>query len=130
MSTLLSFSLLSARADAPAKASDPDRIARIAHAQDYPRRVWYALACFIAFLTLWNILGLLYGRLRRTASKKPKRGVISYRRLPLALANGFRAIAFRSTLSFGAYTVNITEVVLTAAYAALIFGCTLMNCRP
>ena len=126
------------------QAPNIDRDIRVAHANKYPLQVWYFLASLIFLITLFNIagLGLGYYRDRRNrrrlsrASRSPEaqnqpnlmRGSINLLRLPHALADTFRAISFRWTISIGrSYTLNLAEVVFTAIYISICFAWALIN---
>jgi len=132
---------LPTKVDAITKGSQTpniDRTIRVAHANKYPLQVWYFLASFIFLITLFNITGLGLGyyrdrRNRRSLGRTPeaqnlRRGSASLLRLPHALADTFKAISFRWTISIGqSYTLNLAEVVLTAIYISICFAWALIN---
>ncbi|KAG5718867.1 putative ferric reductase transmembrane component [Termitomyces sp. T112] len=113
--------------------SDPDHSIRVAHAMIYPEDIWFCIATFIAFISLCHAISLLVRtlaipRFKRSYKNTPTRGVIALSRLPLAIANAFRAITFRSTVQLGAsYTLNIAEVFVTVIYITFIFVWALVN---
>ncbi|KAG5642176.1 hypothetical protein DXG03_003439 [Asterophora parasitica] len=108
---------------AAAKTPDPDRTRRVALAHNNPIRAWYCVAAFIALIALFRFLALAYRTIRPRSPKALRpRGAISFYRLPSALTNSFRALAFRTMVPIGSsYAINVTEVFLTAAYATLIY---------
>lgn len=111
-----------------AQVPDPDRVIRIAQAVAYKDRLWYCIACFLALVSICHWLSVLY-QTRRKIPSHSARGKASIKRLPAALLNVFRALAFRQTLSIGkSYTLNVTEVFLTAVYIVLLFTWSLVNC--
>lgn len=98
------------------------------------KNAWYSVGAFIAFVSLCHFVGLLGMIWRRvpppTATPLHRRTVIYYRRLPAALMHTFRVVAFRWTLSLGnSYTLNVAEIFLTAAYIAILFSWSFVNCR-
>lgn len=111
-----------------AQVVDPDRVIRIAQAVAYKDRLWYCIACFIALVSVCHWFSVLYQTCRKLPSHSA-RGKASIKRFPAALLDVFRALAFRQTLSIGkSYTLNLTEVFLTAAYIVLLFTWSLVNC--
>jgi len=101
-----------------------DKKLRVARTALYPKEVVWVIAGLIAVVSLFHVLDLFYIFLTRPA----KRGAISLRRIPLALADVTRSIAFRWTISFGSsYTLNLAEVALTVAYISLLFVFALVN---
>ena len=113
-------------------SSPSDKQLRSARAVAYPIRAWYCIGSFIGFVSLCYFLGLAY-RIRRKvlpSTTSRQRGVIDYRRLPVAVMHTFRAFAFRSTVSIGrSYTLNVAELFMTAAYAAILFSWGLVNSK-
>ncbi|KAI0316314.1 ferric reductase NAD binding domain-containing protein [Amylostereum chailletii] len=113
-----------------------DKVLRIDRAADYPKQVWYFLACFIFLVGLVNHLSLLSFHRRRRTSTKPDAEshhaaparAISYRRLPLAVVNAWRIVAFRSHIRIGSsYSLNLAEIFMTATYITILFVWTLHN---
>jgi hypothetical protein len=52
----------------------------------------------------------------------------SLRRIPIAILNSYRVIAFRMNVTFfSSYTVNFAEVFVTIAYLAALFTWTFIN---
>ncbi|KAL0959531.1 hypothetical protein HGRIS_011244 [Hohenbuehelia grisea] len=110
--------------------ADPDRVLRIAQAKDYPKQVLYLLASFAALVALWHFLSILatVAFSKRSKQASAARSSVSIRRLPTAILNVFRSVAFRSTIPVGKYhTLNIAEVFLTAAYITIIFTWPMIN---
>ncbi|KAK0473728.1 hypothetical protein IW261DRAFT_674687 [Armillaria novae-zelandiae] len=114
-----------------AQTVDPDRIIRIGRAAEYPKQVWYFIASFIALVSLCHCLSVVftYTRTLKPASKGiAPRGRISLLRLPRALVELFRVVAFRCTIPVGqSHSLNVAEVFLTAAYIAVVFTWSLIN---
>lgn len=123
---------------------DPDRAIRVLHAKTYPYEVWFFLACFIFLVSIanWTSLALGYYRARiqrrqssqtsagPSARELETRGSISLLRLPQALVDTFRALSFRWTIAIGrSYTLNLAEVVMTAAYIAICLVWSLINSK-
>lgn len=115
-----------------APAPDPDKPIRISRFYTYPNQVLFLVASFIGLVILCHFLTLGYTLSRRgkmRAAKLPsRRGKISLKRVPVAIADTFRALAFRWTIPIGRYyTLNVAEVFLTAAYGAVLFTWTMIN---
>ncbi|KAK6980774.1 Ferric/cupric reductase transmembrane component 1 [Favolaschia claudopus] len=125
-----------------AQKVDPDRIPRIALANLYPEQVWYFLATFIALVAACHALSTLYAYLTRnhppprsTPSKsndaeaeEPGVGHVSLTRLPIALLNLFRTVAFRwSVVILGSYTINVADFFLAGMYITVLFTWTFIN---
>ncbi|KAF9464528.1 iron reductase [Collybia nuda] len=108
---------------------DPDRIPRIAQAAAYRDRTYYCIAAFVGIVSIFNWTSwLLQGRLSSSRKEPRSRGAVSLKRLPAALMNAFRALAFRQTLRIGSlYTINVSEFALTAGYITLVFTLSMMN---
>ncbi|RDB30601.1 Ferric/cupric reductase transmembrane component 1 [Hypsizygus marmoreus] len=115
-----------------APAPDPDKPIRIARFFSYPDQVLYLVASFIGLIVLCHFASLIYTVSRRgKAVSRPssgQQGRILWKRLPIALLDTFRAIAFRWTVPVGRFhTLNVAELFLTAAYTAVLFTWTLVN---
>ncbi|KAH7925260.1 hypothetical protein BV22DRAFT_1011594 [Leucogyrophana mollusca] len=102
----------------------------------YPRQNWYCLAVFIFVVACFqwgSFLHSKFARRRRSSSdvehtSSPIRHAPSLRRVPLALVNVYRVIAFRWTLEVGeSYTLNMAEVFVTIGYIALLLIWTFIN---
>ncbi|KAK0192433.1 ferric reductase NAD binding domain-containing protein [Armillaria mellea] len=114
-----------------AQTVDPDRVIRIGRAAEYPKQVWYFIASFVALVSICHSLSLVYTYTRtlKPASKGvAPRGRISLLRLPPALVELFRIVAFRCTIPVGqSHSLNVAEVFLTAAYTAVVLTWSLIN---
>ncbi|KAI9057704.1 iron reductase [Trametes sanguinea] len=113
---------------------DPDAAIRASRIKDYPRQLWWFIASFIALVSLWHLVSWTIAKIssgRRGAQtrsgdtesgKSPHVRPFSWRRIPLAIVNAYRVVAFRYTLHFGrSYTLNLAEVFVTCAYIIAIF---------
>ncbi|PFH49410.1 hypothetical protein AMATHDRAFT_147750 [Amanita thiersii Skay4041] len=117
-------------ATVPSQTPDPDRQIRVTRSFEYPKQVWYLLVCFIALLALvhWSQRAWALTRKDSRVAQPVQRPSSSFRRLPLAVIDTFRAIAFRWTIPVGpSYSINLVEVFLTAGYIASLFAWSLMN---
>ena len=115
---------------------NPDKAIRIQRANEYPHEVWFFLACLIALVAVSRLLSFVCSKVSRhngLSSQDPEKSsshskaVVNFRNLPLALVNLFRVVAFRFTLDFGSYSLNLTEVILTLMYMAALFTWTFIN---
>ncbi|KZT06675.1 iron reductase [Laetiporus sulphureus 93-53] len=102
------------------------------YANDYPKQVWYLVACFLFTISLCQFGSWVVSRLsskKRSSSNTdaeagasipPKR--FSIRNLPAAIVNTYRVMAFRWTLELGSsYTLNLAEVFVTCGYIIALF---------
>ncbi|ETW78228.1 hypothetical protein HETIRDRAFT_120102 [Heterobasidion irregulare TC 32-1] len=122
---------------AAAVAGNPklDKARRKLLANKYPKEVWYFIACFIFLVGIGNVGSRLLARRRQTAVPRdsedrngPARGAIAFRRLPLAVVNAYRILAFRCTVPIGnKYTLNVAELLITATYIIILFVWSLIN---
>ena len=113
--------------------SDTDHSIRVAHAVIYPEDVWFCISAFIASISLCRLISFfartLINHRQRSQKSTSARGTIALSRLPLAIANAFRAIVLRSTIQLGtSYALNVAEVLVTIAYIIVIFVWALVNC--
>ncbi|KAG9221838.1 hypothetical protein CCMSSC00406_0005663 [Pleurotus cornucopiae] len=109
---------------------DPDRLPRIQQAHDYPREALWPLAGFTALVALCHLLVILSTLLfpQRHARPEGARSSPSLRRIPAALLDTFRVIAYRCTIPIGgSHSLNLAEVFLTAAYITIIFVWSLVH---
>ncbi|KAJ6533461.1 ferric reductase NAD binding domain-containing protein [Mycena sp. CBHHK59/15] len=112
------------------KTVDPDRAPRTALASLYPKEVWWFLATFIFLVSLCHFTSFAVARFSPRHAAAPARHAVSLRRLPLAVLNLFRAVAFRWTITVGgAYTLNLADFMLSAAYIAVLFTWTFINSK-
>ncbi|KAA1472403.1 hypothetical protein DENSPDRAFT_179747 [Dentipellis sp. KUC8613] len=121
---------------APILAKVTDKTIRKARAADYPKQVWYFIAVFIFLVAVSNVVSRLFAVTRRR-SEAPRdvegahRSVtskISYRRLPAAIVNAFRMVAFRTVIPLGGgFTINLAEAFITATYIIILFVWSLIN---
>ncbi|EPQ51513.1 hypothetical protein GLOTRDRAFT_132881 [Gloeophyllum trabeum ATCC 11539] len=100
----------------------------------YPIQTWYAWAAVIGLATLVNVLSRLISLVNRYASSKTKNagtGRPALWRVPLALANAWRVVAYRSTVNFGwGYTMNVLEFFLTVSYLSAILAWAFAHSSP
>ena len=116
-----------------AAAVDPNRALRTARTVNYPKYIWYIISSTITLITLCHWGSILYGTCVRCSRKKvdadeegatlPPRGSIDLRRLPLAVVNLFRIIAFLWTLPIGfGSRLPVAEVIVLVGYMAGIIA--------
>ncbi|KAG2057927.1 hypothetical protein BDR06DRAFT_987850 [Suillus hirtellus] len=88
----------------------------------YPEQVWYTLAAFLFVIGCfqWGLRGH-HGFDEETTTTNGVHQKFSLRRIPLAVINFYRVVAFRWTLEIGqSYTLNMAEVFVTVAYIVLL----------
>ncbi|EIW75440.1 hypothetical protein CONPUDRAFT_112007 [Coniophora puteana RWD-64-598 SS2] len=123
---------------AVAKAKGPtDKTLRVARNKLYPMQSWYCLALFIFIVGVFqwgSYLHSKYARRHRNANGESdpelasERSVRGVRRIPAALANFYRVIAFRWTLEIGkSYTLCLSEVFVTVAYIVFLYVWAFIN---
>ncbi|KAJ7210161.1 iron reductase [Mycena pura] len=112
---------------------DPDRVPRIALANLYPKQVWYFVTAFIVLVAACHFVSVLHSYVtRRHAAASARSSAagqgISWRRLPLALLNLWRIVAFRwSIMIAGTYTFSVADFLLAEMYIAVLFTWTFIN---
>ncbi|KZT21943.1 hypothetical protein NEOLEDRAFT_717549 [Neolentinus lepideus HHB14362 ss-1] len=92
---------------------------------NYPYQTWYTWAAIIGLATLANAVSRLTAFLSRYSPKhlQSNKNILCMWRLPTALANAWRVVAYRSTVHFGwGYSMNVLELFLTAAYFGALFA--------
>lgn len=114
---------------------DPNRAIRRGRAREYPKQLGYFIGACVALVALWHLCTLISAyiasrrrspRIRTPATTRTR---LKIRRLPLAIVNSFRAIAFRRTLTIGTlYTFTYSELFLAAGYTAALFTWSFINC--
>ncbi|KAJ7578120.1 ferric reductase NAD binding domain-containing protein [Mycena floridula] len=111
--------------------ANPDKPIRIFRNNQYPINQWYLLASLIFFVGCCQHISNLRAKFSKRAprpsnadaesSESAVASSISIRRLPTAIINVFRILAFRCTLNFGDYSLNLAEVALTCLYIVSLF---------
>ena len=106
-----------------------DKELRKARTLAYPKQVLYFIAGFIALIFLCHFFSMFYRFvLRKRIHEWKRRTTVSLTRIPAALADSFRALAFRWTVPVGSsHELNFVEVGLTLAYMAVLFTWTFVN---
>ncbi|KAG2072169.1 hypothetical protein BDR04DRAFT_1014238 [Suillus decipiens] len=110
--------------------SGADISALVYEGNTYPKKVWYTIATFLFIVGCFQWGSLVHSKFARrthyktdeeTATANDIRYKFSLRRIPLAIINFYRVVAFRWTIEIGrSYTLNIAEVFVTVAYIALL----------
>ena len=106
-----------------------DKEIRKARFLAYPKQVVYFIASFIALIVLCRFLSMLYHfTIRKRTYERKRRTTVSLTRIPAAVADSFRAIAFRWTVPVGSsHELNFVEVGLTLAYMAILYTWAFVN---
>jgi hypothetical protein len=102
---------------------------------EYAYQVWGLVAPVLFLVGVIHYgsfaLGMLFPSKRKAADVEADGRVVrhgvSIRRLPLAIVNAYRVLAFRMTLTIGPFSLNLTEVALTIVYIAALFVWTFVN---
>lgn len=124
-----------------ASSYNPDKPFSKKRNEEYPWQLWWCLAVFFFLVSslqlasyVCNKIAVGRPKMRGTddgeASRQPgrPRSVWSLRRIPAAIVNGYRVIAFRWTVDFGCgYVLNVAEVVLTILYIVALFTWSFIN---
>ncbi|KAH9895032.1 ferric reductase NAD binding domain-containing protein [Cubamyces lactineus] len=107
----------------------------------YPQQVWWLLACVIGSIAIAHVLSWLYAT---RCTQRPPVGAggkqdteghgasyprrFSWSRLPVALANYFKVVAFRNTVDLGEnISVTFAETWLTIGYIVALFTWLFIN---
>lgn len=95
----------------------------------YPKHILYFIASFIALVSLCHFLSMFYSFItRKRVYHWKKRTTMSFTRLPAAVADSFRILAFRWTIPIGSsQELNLVEVGLSLSYIAILFTWTFVN---
>ncbi|KIJ53374.1 hypothetical protein M422DRAFT_202279 [Sphaerobolus stellatus SS14] len=135
----------SSNSSAP-KPVDPNKALRIARSAAYPKEIWYLVVCVIFLASICHLSSVLWSirtvRKNRPTSKQidnPSSETLpggrttaksSIRRLPLAIVNAFRIVAFRWTIPLGGtLRVNFVEIFTTVGYLVAILVWEFINTR-
>jgi ferric-chelate reductase len=105
----------------------------------YPEQVWYTIAAFLFIVGCFQWGSFVHSKFARrrhhdsdeeTATTNVIQYKFSLRRIPLAIINFYRVVAFRWTLEIGqSYTLNVAEVFVTVAYIALLLIYAFINSK-
>ena len=95
----------------------------------YPKQVLYLVASFIALISLYHFFSMFYHFIiRKRVHEWKRRTTLSLTRLPAAVTDSFRTLAFRWTVPVGSsHELNFVEVGLTLAYMAVLYTWTFVN---
>lgn len=112
----------------------PDKALANHYNEEYPKQLWWFV---LSFLLLVGVTNHGTTALRKLSRKKEPADVeavgratqhtVSIRRLLLTIANTYRVLAFRTTLTIGPFSLNFAEVALTVAYIITLFVCSFVN---
>lgn len=122
-----------------ARSVDPDHAREIVFSGLHTKYLWWSIASFIALISLLQLTSYLHntiaGRRRNSSGRaqdpelagSARRHHFSLSRLPVAIVNTYRIVAFRYTIGIGSYTLNLAEVFLTVAYIVMLFALAFSN---
>ncbi|KAF7985874.1 hypothetical protein HWV62_43742 [Athelia sp. TMB] len=122
-----------------ARPVDPNRSREAYYTVLHVKELWWSIAGFIALVSVLQLMSYLHTKLagqkrkpeaqihdpEQTGSTRGHR--LSFRRLPVAIINTYRILAFRCTLGIGSYRLNLAEVFLTVAYIVMLFTLAFLN---
>ncbi len=120
---------------------NPDKPFSKKRNEEYPWQLWWCLAVFFFIVSSLQLASYLCNKI---AVRRPKtrstdngegpgqptrpRSVWSLRRIPVAIVNSYRVMAFRWTVDFGrGYVLNVAEVVLTILYIVALLTWSFIN---
>ena len=108
---------------------DTDEDLQSARILAYPKQILYFIASFIALISLCHFFSVFYHFItRKRVHEWKRRTTVSLTRLPAAVADSFRALAFRWTVPVGlSHELNFVEVGLTLAYMAVLYTWAFVN---
>ena len=116
----------------------PDMVVFFARNQLYAKQVWWFIASFIGLVAVCQLLSWIGSKvfstavpMRQTDPEGPRtvrRREPDWSRLPVALVNYFRVLAFRHTVDVGTF-LNITaaEAFITVGYIVALFTWDFIN---
>jgi hypothetical protein len=99
-------------------------------AKTYAHYMWYSIAGFIGLLIFFNILSIAYSRRRSLSSSFPdpekhftnSGSTRRITRLPVALVNVYRVLAYRTTINVTkSFSINLAEVAVCVMYTVTLF---------
>ena len=107
-----------------------------------PENAWFSVAGFLAVVGIFQWGSVLHSKLAK--QRRPPRdsdeesthssitrahigGGWSLTRLPLAVVNVFRVIAFRWALEVGTYDLKVADILLTLGYVAFLLAWTFLD---
>ncbi|KAF8813105.1 hypothetical protein BYT27DRAFT_7181675 [Phlegmacium glaucopus] len=95
----------------------------------YPNQVLYFIASVIALISLCHFFSISYKFItRKRVYGWKRRTAVSLARVPAAVVDSFRTLAFRWTVPIGSsHELNLAEVGATLGYMAVIFSWTFVN---
>lgn len=128
-------------AAAAAALAAEDRAIWVARNKEYSYQLWWFVASFIGLLAIAQLLSWFSARLFTPPCPSPLtekhdpegRGVaharrFSWSRMPIALVNYFRVLAFRNTVDIGEkYSFTYAEAFITVGYLVAIFTWEFVN---
>lgn len=96
---------------------------------EYAYQVWWLVASFLFLVGVTHYGSIALRKLfpsgKRSADIEADcrvvRRTFSFRRFPFTIVNAYRVVAFRTTLTIGPFSLNLTEVALTIAYIVALF---------
>ena len=123
------------------KPVSPDKATRLWRNLHYPQEIWWAIACFIAVIAVFQFASWALAKYRSrrgvksTSAAEAEAGGapaavrrFAWRNVPSAVINAWRVAAFRCTLNIGqSYTLNLAEVFVTCAYIIALFTWEFIN---
>lgn len=103
--------------------------------QEYAHQVWGLVAPFLFLVGVAHYgsvaLGMLFPSKKKPtdveADGRVARHRASTKRLPLAVVNAYRVLAFRTTFTIGPFSLNLTEVAITILYIVALFVWSFVN---
>ncbi|KAH9855456.1 iron reductase [Lenzites betulinus] len=107
-------------------AANPDKPIRVGRNNAYPHQLWWFIASVVAFIAIcqfasWVALKIS-ARRPSPPSQTPATRAVSWRRLPSALVNAYRVVAFRWTLNIGpTFTLTLAELSIVCGYIIALY---------
>jgi len=119
-------------------APNPDRDRRVARASQYPHYMWFIIATFIGIITLCRLISFVFSKLSRSRpsheSFDPEKHTdrrsnqhLRLSKLPQALVNLYRILAFRLRVTIGSFSINLAEIIVCVLYIVALFTLLLIN---
>ncbi|KAI0828502.1 iron reductase [Trametes gibbosa] len=111
-------------------AANPDKPIRVGRNKAYPRQLWWFIASFIAFVAICQFASWLALKIsaRRPSPSSSQTRAASWRRLPSALVNTYRVVAFRWTLNIGpTFTLTLAELFVVCGYIIALYTWSFVN---
>ena len=106
-----------------------DETIRTARILSYPKQILYLVGTLLILVSLCHFFSIFYQFItRKRVHGWKQRSSVSLQKVPAAVIDSFRTIAFRWSIPIGSsHELNLAEVALTLGYMAILYTWTFIN---